>query len=255
MMTWTILGCYAIGEGQHRLRVEEIVAQQTDDTLTVVDDFELGDKIATELRLLALVAWSADRGTVVDPVISGDPGFQSAVAIRLSETNGYQVDGRWCKVTIPLAGQHQSPTALERGFDWGLSLPEGPKLGTWSNCLEMGFDPAQFPNGDPLTLADSAWEIYMRGGPLDAELVSHLEGVGAFDGVLDTEHFAGARLIGPERFGSFDHENYWFGYTMNEFGDTDLDRHVSFDEVLAGPGQLETGYYVLEQTIYWLLDP
>ncbi|MBX2803384.1 MAG: hypothetical protein KTR31_37230 [Myxococcales bacterium] len=231
------------------------------DTETVEDTVDTSDpgpdlKLATEVRFVGFIAWDAAKGVVRSPIIDGNDGFISAFVINLYEKGAFQSgdDSGRCRVSVNLEGYVQSGAALKNGWEWGLDIPEGPKKGTFTDCIDQGFSAVQFTKGDPLQDWEPIdWALRM-GGARTAELEDWLTPDDTKDFEIDW-YKAGAWSTETGGFSTDDDNNFWYGYAMDDKGNVDFDTRPLEGDFLPSPGQLATGYYVFDQRVFWNIDP
>lgn len=221
-------------------------------------------KMITEARFTASIAWDAGTQQVIAPIFDGEEGFISVYSIYLYEEGAYQSgddEGR-CQIVLDLVGMGMSVDALLEGFVWGLDIPYGEKPGFDRDCLEKGFDPSNFVNGDPWAshwmLPD--WKLRL-GGELASETVDWLSG-GFFTtgdgGYFGPEYFAAGDWrsdsgLDGEGFSTDAESNFWYGYTMDVSGEVG-DERLSLEDMTFG-GQLATGWYVFDQSVFFGIEP
>ncbi|MBX2803134.1 MAG: hypothetical protein KTR31_35970 [Myxococcales bacterium] len=250
MLSWMLIGCHTIGPEQHQQRLEEIALHTAvaDGPASPSQTTPGGAWLASEVRLVAAVAWSDTDEVVIDPRGST---WVSGLALRLLH-EAPDGDTHRCDIVVPLAGYGPSPFAVEEGHDWGLSIAEGAKEGAYSNCLQEGFAASQFDGGDPLSWVEPSWSLFLRGGPLNEEVAAWLEAQGWLDEPGSEQRFASGWLDAPAPYDARAADSYWVGHEMTEEGDIDLDARISFVPTGPGPRRLPTGYYQLRQTVFFL---
>jgi hypothetical protein len=229
-----------------------------DDTPTAItaDTAPPEGKRVAEVRFRAFIAWDATLRRVVPPIIDGQEGaYISAYLIDLYEAGwSSSVEDSFCRVFTDLEGLGESTAALSEGYLWGLDIPEGDKpMG--SDCLDKGFDPDQFTNGDPVAeWAPAGWSVRL-GGTLSDELVEWLTDVGS--AVDTTQYMAGdwsSTVEGQEFYTTDADNNYWYAYAMDAAHNVDFDTRLQDWEMAGGPGLVSTAYFVFDQRVYWNIE-
>jgi len=213
------------------------------------------EKLTAELRFFGLIAWDSNTRTVVDYSSDGSD-LISAFILNLYEEDWVTTNpGYFCRVVIPLAGMTMSETAITEGFDFGIDIPEGPKKGAYTNCIDEGFTPSQFTDEDPLKdWSEYGFRLRMGGEPTK-ELIEWLTPKDATDFNPDT-YLAGEFATIPGDYVPTDADaNYWEGFPMSTDFVVDSETRLLKTEMVAGPGNVADALYVFDQRVFWNLLP
>ena len=162
----------------------------------------------------------------------------------------------YCEVDLDMSGLGLAAGVPQEGYLWGIDIPEG--LDTKpiaSDCLDAGFVPEQFTDGDPAV----HWGVYdwkLRfGGTMSAELIDWLDGDTPTADFDIAQFAAGAWSSETTGYETEDDSNYWYAYAMDADHNVDFDRRLSdFEMVNASTNEPITAYYIFDQRVYWTLE-
>lgn len=224
-------------------------ASDSSDTGLVDTDTDPVLKTVDEVRFRAFVAWDADLQQIVDPIVDGGT-FISAYVITLYQT-GWDADDdtTFCTVVVDLGDYTMIESAVTEGYLWGVDLPQGVG-GIAENCIEKGWDPAEF-EGDPIAdWGGRDWHLRLGGVP-NADLTDWLTPADPGPD-FDINRYVGGTWWTENGglTGGVD-SVYWYGYEMDANQVVNYDAPILRDGLTDDSGGLRTGYYLFRMSSYW----
>ncbi len=226
-----------------------------DDATPTADTFEVEveARTALEARFLGFIAWNAETEEIVDFTDTDGASFRSAYVIDLFEVEGDFAASNRCRVSLSLVGLQPITVGLEPPYLWRLDVPAGRLENAQENCLEQGFDPAQFVNGgDPIATWGNYTYRMSFGGEISAENAEWIKGsFGSRDGfTLDWYLQGGWEMEGQGTISTNDDNNFINAFDMNGDNVVDFESPKTNNEFFLGTGELSSGYYVFDQRVH-----
>jgi len=243
-------------------------SESTEETSVVTDPFgdetetdETGDtavdgpqlKTVDEIRFRAFVAWDAVLNEVVSPIIDGDTNYVSSYRVDIYQAGwSNDDDNTHCKISLNISGTGLSTDAKNEGWVWGIDISDTAGNGSYETCIDKGWDPDQFEDDDPL----EEWGNYEHGLRIGGDPTPTLElwlAENISDDDFDLQNYIGGSWTTSATAGmsTDDENNFWYASPMDDEHNVDRDISLTRDQMVDQDGNLVTGYFVWDQTVYW----
>ncbi len=226
---------------------------------TFTDDDETADtaqgpqfNTVDEIRFISYIAWDDVLQEVVSPIIDGSDTFISAYTVRIG-TSAYDSNNEstFCEVTVNLQGYTGIADPAQDGYIWGIDIPQGDPVEAFEDCIEKGWDPAEFEDDSPL-MDWALYDYHMRlGGDLSEDLEEWLTPDTTDPDFSIDKYVGGTWWTDTAGLTGGDDDIYFYGYEMDSDHNVDFDTELDRYEMLTPDTTLRSGYYIARMSVYW----